>query len=155
MAVRQRIATRSAYPLGPVDDPFPTAVHEGSHCMITFLAGAGSQIEYVAISETSGRMRLRNADSLNCEILMAGMAGEIVVLGFCEKERASTDLYYARRIARSTCSGDVEAFLERELNRAIALLQSHRDTLLALAREIMDRRYLSGDEVNEVLVGLH
>jgi hypothetical protein len=83
------------------------------------------------------------------------------VLGYAERECAWSDLDRARSIARSTCSDDllVETFLERELNQTIALLKTHRDALLALTAEIVDRRYLSGREVNkvvnEVLVGLH
>ena len=163
MCVRHRIATRSAYPLGPVDDPsFPVAIHEAGHAMAAWLEG--SAIDSVKISETerggvSGRMRLHNADALNCKILMAGMAAEVVVLGYCEKECASTDLYHASRIARPICSGDVDAFLDRELNQTIALLQSHRDALLALAGAIINKRYLNGGEVNrvinEVLAGVH
>jgi ATP-dependent Zn protease len=164
VCLRQRIATRSAYPLGPVDDPFfPVALHEAGHCVGAFLEQ--SQIDSVKISKTerggvSGRMRLHNTDTLNCAILMAGMAAEVVVLGYCEKECASTDLYHASRIASSSiCSGDVDAFLDRQLRRITALLETHRDALLALTGEIINKRYLNGGEVNriisEVLAGDH
>jgi ATP-dependent Zn protease len=98
-------------------------------------------------------MRLRNANDLNCAILMAGMAAEVVVLGYSERECGRTDLYQARNILRSNCSDDrlIEARLDRELNQTIALLESHRDVLLALAREIIHKRFLTGGDVSRII----
>ena len=157
MCVRQRIANRSSYPLGPVDDPsFPVAIHEAGHAMAAWLEG--SAIDSVKISETerggvSGRMRLHNAHALTCAILMGGMAAEITVLGYAEKECSSTDLYQARDILRSTCSDDrlIEARLERELNQTIALLKTHRGPLLALTGEIIHKRFLTGGDVSRII----
>jgi ATP-dependent Zn protease len=157
MAVRQRIASRSSNLLAG-DPLFPVAVHEAGHCVVARLEG--SPINYVMINGRSerggGRMRLNSADDLTCKLLLAGLAAEVVVLGYCERECARTDLHQARHIAWSTCS-DVDAFLDRELSRTIALLESHRDALLALAEEIVDKRYLSGHEVSMVirLAGVH
>jgi ATP-dependent Zn protease len=164
MGMRQRMVTGRSLPEAH-DRFFPTGIHEAGHCCVTTLL-EGSQIDSVAIVQTerggvSGRMRLHNADDLTCAILMGGMAAEITILGFCEKECSSTDLYQARDILRSTCSDDrlIEARLDRELNQTIALLESHRDALLALAREIISKRVLNGIEVNHViskaLVGAH
>jgi hypothetical protein len=156
MCLRHRIATGSSYPLGPVDDPFfPVAVHEAGHALAARLT-EGPTIGSVRISETlrggvSGRVRFLNADAVNCTILLAGMAAERVVLGFCEKECAWSDLDRARSIARSTTCSDVEGFLDRALQKTIALIEIHRDALLALAGEITDKRYLSGGEVNRII----
>jgi hypothetical protein len=91
--------------------------------------------------------------AVTCAILVAGMAAEVAVLGYAERECAWSDLDRARSIARSTCSDDllVETFLERELNQTIALLKTHHDALLTLTAEIVDKRYLSGGEVNRVI----
>jgi hypothetical protein len=156
MGVRQRMVTGRSLPEAH-DRFFPTGIHEAGHCCVTMLL-EGSQIDSVAIVQTerggvSGRMRLHNADDLTCAILMGGMAAEITILGFCEKECSSTDLYQARDILRSTCSDDrlIEARLDRELNQTIVLLESRRDALLALAREIIKRRYLSGGDVSRII----
>jgi hypothetical protein len=152
MAVRQRMATGSTYPLGPVEDPLlHVAIHEAGHCVVARLEGSPINSVMINGSERGGgRMRLHNANDLTCTILLAGMAAERVVLGFAEKECARTDLYHARGLARRICS-DVDAFLDRELDRTIGLLEIHRDALLALAAEIVGRRYLDGGEVNRVL----
>jgi ATP-dependent Zn protease len=153
MCARQRMATGSAYPLGPIDDPLlKVAVHEAGHCEIA--EQERSQIESVKINGAEiggGRMRLRNADDLTCRLLMGGMAAEVVVFGYYEREGARTDLYEARRIAPYSDYVDVDAFLDRELRSAIALLESRRDALLELAGEITDKRQLSGFDVNKIL----
>jgi hypothetical protein len=164
MCLRQRIATGSAYPLGPVDDPFfPVALHEAGHALSALLT-EGPAVDSIKIFQSErggvlGRVRFLNADALNCTILLAGMAAERVVLGYAERECAWSDLDRARSIARSTTCSDVEGFLDHALQKTIALIETHNDALLALTAEIVGRRYLSGREVNkvinEVLAGLH
>jgi ATP-dependent Zn protease len=155
MTVRQRMATGSAYPLGPVDDPFfPVAVHEAGHALSALLT-EGPTIDSLAIVQTerggvSGRVRFRNADALTCKILLAGLGAELITIGYAERECAWSDLHRARCIAETIYS-DAEAYLDRQLKEATALLESHRDALLALAREIVNKRYLSGGEVNRII----
>jgi hypothetical protein len=157
MGVRQRMVTGLSLPDEAHDRFFPTGLHEAGHCVAAAWL-EGSEIDSVRISETerggvSGRMRLHNAHALTCAILMGGMAAEITVLGYAEKECSSTDLYQARDILRSTCSDDrlIEARLERELNQTIALLKTHRGPLLALTREIIHKRFLTGGDVSRII----
>jgi hypothetical protein len=159
MAARLRIANGTSNLLAG-DPLFPVAVHESGHAVSGFLER--SQIDSMAIFDAQrGRVRFSDASTVNCTILMSGMAAEIVILGFCERECARTDLRQARDILRSTCWDDrlIEARLDRELHRTIALLVTHRAALLALAAEIISKRNLSGGEVsriiNQVLAGVH
>jgi hypothetical protein len=153
MCVRLRIANQSSCSLAS-DKSFPVAAHESGHCVAAWLQG--KDFDSVSISETERggvRGRVRFLSAVDCTILLAGMAAETILLGYAEEECAWSDLERARRIARSTCSDDrlVEAFLDRKLRETISLLESHRSALLAVTGELIDKRHLSGHEVNDII----
>jgi ATP-dependent Zn protease len=113
-------------------------------------------------------------------ISMAGRAAELVYYGD-EKgltTGASSDIYHATRVAESlilsygmdseagisyvdsrTLTGEyfdfvhkrVNAILQEELDKAVALIGEHRDAIDALVTALVEKNHLKGDEIEAIL----
>jgi hypothetical protein len=84
---------------------------------------------------------------------LAGAAAESIVFGSADDRRSRTDYLSARRYARTICSSDVsaEAFVEFVLIEAVEAITPYRTVLLSLAAELVERRELDGDQIDQVI----
>jgi hypothetical protein len=84
--------------------------------------------------------------------LLAGSEAERIVFDF-EPLIARHDLEEAKSFASILCSSaeSIDAFIEYARSEARALLNKHRHILLALAKELVERRTLTGAEIESII----
>jgi hypothetical protein len=84
---------------------------------------------------------------------LAGGAAEAVIFGRANERTSRSDYAKARRYAATICTSDssASAFLDFAVCESAELIESHREVLLALAAELVERRELDGAEIDRVI----
>jgi hypothetical protein len=124
------------------------AVHESSHCIIARLTGlpcggASARNKFQAYAEFD-----RDCGEASICALMAGAAGEVVILGDHHPTGLKEDWERAQlRLARlGWDDGGAELW-----RWTVSVLAAHSDAVVRLASALMDARSLSGDEIDALM----
>jgi hypothetical protein len=85
--------------------------------------------------------------------LMAGAAGEVLMIGQANDRRCAGDYLEAKRLALTVTANanSAQAFMEFAGVEALEMLRPYRAVLLALAAELAEKRELDGPAIDQII----
>jgi hypothetical protein len=149
-----------------MNDDWAVAVHEAGHCAALFELGEHHQIDHVSIDHRGGRVlhsplinRSGEQDAFSACVALAAGQLHAQAQGLDFGSNAPDDQAIARALARGMGpggTGERGALAWQEAERAAGLMvrrRTFRERAERVAEALYRRRYLSGEEVRELLAG--